>query len=252
MPNDYTSKTVWPMADRWLPNIEQFFSSLYQCICNAQQQVEIGENGDLYYWLRRIQNYEPSLNAIVTRYQRLHGAESRLVQNLLTLQQFLTSTSRQLEGLSSHSLNENPLPSGETLTTATCSTGAAGRPRLSLNMEDISNFRSLGFSWSNISSLYGVSSRTLRRRRQESCVDVQSYDSITDADLDNIVGEILETTPQAGRNLVRGSLQSRGVHVQRRRIVEAIERVDPVTPTLRDNRQIVRRRYNVPCPSFLW
>ena len=192
------------------------------------------------------------LNAIVTRYQRLHGAESRLVQNLLTLQQFLTSTSRQLGGLSSHSLHENPLPSGETLTTATCSTGAAGRPRLSLNMEDISNFRSLGFSWSNISSLYGVSSRTLRRRRQESCVDVQSYDSITDADLDNIVGEILETTPQAGRNLVRGSLQSRGVHVQRRRIVEAIERVDPVTPTLRDNRQIVRRRYNVPCPNFLW
>ena len=76
--------------------------------------------------------------------------------------------------------------------------------------------------------------------------------NITDADLDNIVGEILETTPQAERNLVRGSLQSRGVHVQRRRIVEAIERVDPETPTLRDNRQIVRRRYNVPCPNFLW
>ena len=97
-----------------------------------------------------------------------------------------------------------------------------------------------------------MSSRTLRRRRQESCVDMQLYDSITDADLDNIVGEILETTPQAGRNLVRGSLQSSGVHLQRRRIVESIERVDPVIPTLRDNRQIVTGRYNVPCPNFLW
>ena len=90
--------------------ILKFFSSLYQCICNVQHHVKIGKNCGLYYWLRYIQNLEPSLKAIVTRYQRLHGAKSRLVQNLLTLQQFLTSTSRQLEGLSSHSLNENPLP----------------------------------------------------------------------------------------------------------------------------------------------
>jgi hypothetical protein len=38
---------------------------------------------------------------------------------------------------------------------------------------------------------------------------VHLHDSITDADLDNIVGDILEITPQAGRNLVRGSLQNR-------------------------------------------
>ena len=94
------------MADQWLTNIEVFLS-LYQCICNAQHQVEIGTNSDFYYWLRHIQTYEPSLNAIVTRYQRLHGAELRLVQNILTLLQFLTSISSQLEGLSSHSLNDN-------------------------------------------------------------------------------------------------------------------------------------------------
>ena len=81
---------------------------------------------------------------------------------------------------------------------------------------------------------------------------MQAYDRVSDADLDNVVAEILETTPQAGRNLVCGSLQSRGIQVQRRRIVEAIQRVDPVTPTLRDSRQIVGRRYSVPCPNFLW
>ena len=56
-----------------------------------------------------------------------------------------------------------------------------------------------------------MSPRTLRRRRQEYCVGVQSYDSISDADLDITVGKILETIPQAGRNLVSGSLQSRGI-----------------------------------------
>ena len=77
-----------------------------------------------------------------------------------------------------------------------------------------------------------MSARTLRRRRPESGVGVHLHDSITDADLDNIVGDILEITPQAGRNLVRGSLQNRGVHVQRRRVVESIQRIDPVTPGL--------------------
>lgn len=240
------------MADRWLPNVEQFFESLYQCVCNAQQQVQIGENGDCDYWLRRIQNYEPILDSLVTRFQRIHGAQSRLVQNVVQLEQFTTSIRSQLEELSSHSSNEYPLACGDRLEPIFYSTGAPGRPRLSLNMDDISNFRALGFSWSDISSLYGVSSRTLSRRRQESCVCVQSYDSITDVELDNIVREVLETTPQAGRNLVRGAIQSRGVNVQRRRIEEAIARIDPVTPTLRDSRQIVKRRYNVPCPNFLW
>ena len=234
-------------------NIEGFFGSLCQCLCSAQGQLESGENGDFDYWCRRIQNYEPSLYAIVDRYRRNvdDGAESRLLQNLLTLQQHMASIRSELQELA-RPLQENLLPCGETIRTATISTGAAGRPPLSLNMDDISNFRSLGFSWVDISSLYGVSARTLRRRRQESGVGVHSHDSITDADLDNIVGDILEIIPQAGRNLVRGSLQNRGVHVQRRRVVESIQRIDPVTPTLRDSRQIVRRRYNVPCPNFLW
>ncbi len=242
------------MASRWLPNVEDFFDSLYRCICTAQQLLESGESGDYDYWLRRLESYEPSVDAFITRYRRNNnGVESRLVENLITLQQCLTSIRSQLEGLSSRPLlNENPVFCGETIATDLCSTGYVGRPRISLNVQDLSNFRSLGFSWADISSLYGVSSRTLRRRRQESCVGVHSYDRVSDADLDNVVAEILETTPQAGRNLVRGSLQSRGIHVQRRRIVEAIQRVDPVTPTLRDSRQIVRRCYSVPCPNFLW
>lgn len=75
------------MAYRWLPNIEGFFGSLCQSQCSAQEQLESGKNGDFYYWCRRIQNYEPSLDAIVDRYLRKvdDGAGSRLLQNLPTL-----------------------------------------------------------------------------------------------------------------------------------------------------------------------
>lgn len=118
-------------------------------------------------------------------------------------------------------------------------------------MGDVSTLRSLGFSWNDLSSLLGISPRTLRCRRLESGIGVMSYDNITNAELDNVVRNVLDITPQAGRNFVRGALQSRGVHVQRHRIQDSIARVDPVVPTLRNSREIIRQ-YNVPCPNFLW
>lgn len=128
-----------------------------------------------------------------------------------------------------------------------------GRPRLIVNESDVSGLRSLGFSWVDISNIIGVSLSTLRRRRpQFETLPDFSYSNISDNELDNMVRGILQTTPQAGRNLVRGTLLSQGVQVQRRRIVASIERVDPVTATLRDRRTIIRRVYSVPCPNFLW
>ena len=48
------------MASRWLPNVEDFFDSLYRCICSAQQLLESGESGDYDYWLRHLESYEPT------------------------------------------------------------------------------------------------------------------------------------------------------------------------------------------------
>ena len=71
-------------------------------------------------------------------------------------------------------------------------------------------------------------------------------------ELDGIVREILRITPQAGRNLVRGAILGRRLRIQRRRIESAISRVELVNTTLRDQRRIIRRIYNVLCPNFLW
>ena len=84
------------------------------------------------------------------------------------------------------------------------------------NRTDANKFRRLGFSWEDISRMLGVSSWTLHRRRHESgTFDEFGYSDITDNELDTIVRGVMQTTPQAGRNLVLGALLSRGLRIQR-------------------------------------
>lgn len=42
--------------------------------------------------------------------------------------------------------------------------------------------------------------------------------------LNNLVGELLHRTPQAGRHMVQGALRSRGLRIQRERFRDAIIR----------------------------
>ena len=81
-----------------------------------------------------------------------------------------------------------------------------------------------------------VSERTLRRRRHELgyASAAPSFTNIDNSSLDEIVRDILQVTPRVGFRLVQGALRQRGITVQRRRILEALRRVDPVMITLRE------------------
>jgi hypothetical protein len=74
---------------------------------------------------------------------------------------------------------------------------------------------------------------------------------ITDADLDEQIIEIRRHFPLAGVTMLHGTLQSRQLYIPRRRIQEALLRIDPVRRVF--GRQIIRRRkYSVPGPNSLW
>ena len=66
------------------------------------------------------------------------------------------------------------------------------------------------------------------------------------------VENILIILPEAGETIIIGALRSRSIHVQRRRLREAINDVDPVSTALRRTVTIVRRKYNVASPNALW
>ena len=135
-------------------------------------------------------------------------------------------------------------------TQETLRNGAVGRPRLVVARENIEDLRTLGFLWSKIAFMLGLSRSTLLHCRDE--FNIPKYTEISDADLDGLVSSILSQAPRSGESLMIGSLRSRGLRVQRERIRDSIMRVDPIGRLLRRRQCIKRRTYSVAGPNYLW
>ncbi|CAB4029591.1 PREDICTED: uncharacterized protein LOC107351207 isoform X2 [Paramuricea clavata] len=101
---------------------------------------------------------------------------------------------------------------------------------------------------------YKFQAEKFRRRRHELGMRVKGreFSDISDIQLHNVVREVLQSTPSAGLRLVQGSLRQQSLVVQRLRVLHSLRRVDPVASTLRNARQIIRRKYNVKAPNSLW
>lgn len=134
-----------------------------------------------------------------------------------------------------------------------------GRPRKSLSREDIENQFAIFRNWKVVAHQLGVSTKTIRRRRFEFGMDVScsdgtriTYSDISQENLCIEIRNVLNTLPDAGETIVIGALRSRLIHVQRRRVRQAINDVDPVGRALRRTVSIIRRVYNVPSPNSLW
>ena len=89
------------------------------------------------------------------------------------------------------------------------------------------------FLTSTLSCLLSVNKGNIARRRNEFGVTslTESFTDIDNTSLDEIVREILHVNPRIGFRLVQGALRQQGITVQRRRILGAMRRVDPVMIT---------------------
>ena len=85
-----------------------------------------------------------------------------------------------------------------------------GRPCKSVDRELLGHLRELRFTWEQISSLLGVSSKTLQRRARQ--WGITTFGSISDEDLDGTVQSILTQFPQSGEVLMCGHLRARKVY----------------------------------------
>ena len=136
---------------------------------------------------------------------------------------------------------------------------AIGRPRKVISREDMEREFEVFQNWKIVARQLGVSSKTLRRRRLEFGMNISetsgprlTYTNISNEDLCSEVRNILIILPEAEETIIIGALRSRSIHVQRRRVREAINAVDPVSRALRRTVTIVRRKYNVASPNALW
>ncbi|XP_030580597.1 uncharacterized protein LOC115776936 [Archocentrus centrarchus] len=80
------------------------------------------------------------------------------------------------------------------------------------------------------------------------------FSNIGDDELDGVVRDILSYHPNTGYKMMLGYLNARGIHIQRRRVQEAMRRVDQQGILMRtfQLQTVQRRRYSVPAPNSLW
>ena len=105
----------------------------------------------------------------------------------------------------------------------------------------------------------GVSAKTLQRRRFEVGLIMsdrvgsrRTYTNISDEELQTTIRDVLQILPNAGETYLIGACRQRNIHVQRQRLRDAINVVDPVSRALPRSISIIRRTYSVPSPNSLW
>ena len=130
--------------------------------------------------------------------------------------------------------------------------GRRGRPSLVVNVEQVELFRSVGYTWLEVSNLLSVSRTTLWRRFRDLNIPTSQYSDISDQDLDHIVQSIRESHPNVGLVMLQGYVVSHGITVQRHRLRSSVQRLNPAIGMARWQQVLSRRSYHVPGPNSLW
>ena len=132
-------------------------------------------------------------------------------------------------------------------------TGKPGRPKCEVTKVQLEMLLQARFSIPCISELLHVSSRTVERRMQDYGLSVHSfYTEIPDNQLDDLVRAIKRENPGCGSKMLAGYLGAKSIFIPRRRVREALVRVDPEGVAIRWRIAIKRRVYNVSRPLGLW
>ena len=111
----------------------------------------------------------------------------------------------------------------------------------------------MGFSWTEIACLLGVSCMMVYRRRQELGMTTDELLPISDELLERELTEMRRHHPHYGETLAFGHLRSKGYRVSHSRLRQAIRATDPINTALRWPGGITSRQpYSVPGPNSLW
>lgn len=128
-----------------------------------------------------------------------------------------------------------------------------GRPRKLINTAFLRTAMSAKrkISVSRLARLIGVHRHTLRKYLRLYNVDY-SFSTLPDGDLDKIVRAYRQSRPESGIRYLVGFLRSRGLRIQKARVISSISRVDPLGRVLHGRTAIRRRKYEVARPNSLW
>ena len=132
---------------------------------------------------------------------------------------------KELEQLGHRQLQESSAPIDSV---TLVHTGAVGRPRYDIPDHSLELLLEKRFTVPQMSSLFGVSMSTIRRRMTILGLFVRSYyPTMPETELDAIVMDIQHQYPMCGNRQMQGHLLLRGYRIQQSRIRESQRRIDP-------------------------
>ncbi len=109
-------------------------------------------------------------------------------------------------------------------------TGKKGRPRYILDLERCILLHDLGNSWEAVADAQGIARKVLYEHMNRAGLVTarRAHTAISDNDLDEIVAEISISHPFSGSSPLMGLLESRGIHLSRKRVQDSLRRVDAI------------------------
>jgi hypothetical protein len=171
-------------------------------------------------------------------------------QNTFTLVTDVFTALKSIQGMVSNEVEHiQSINDSKSYRCPTLQTNRPGWPKYDITKNQLEFLQSKHFSW--VTKLLHVSTRTLRRRKNELGID-DNFSVISEEELTRIMEEIIKVTPNIGQSRMVGALRARGLNIQRHRVRECLRTIDPIGTTLRWNPRIYRRKYHVPHPNALW
>ena len=133
--------------------------------------------------------------------------------------------------------------------------GKVGKSSYNVAKTTLDYYLSNCFTLCKIAALLNISESTVKRRMKLYGLSVtDTYSNLTDAELDQLVSDILLEFPNTGYRGMLGHLSQKGIRVVERRVRNAMKRVDPagVLERMAGLQVLQHRVYHVAGPLRLW
>uniref|UniRef100_A0A3Q3EWE3 Integrase core domain-containing protein n=1 Tax=Labrus bergylta TaxID=56723 RepID=A0A3Q3EWE3_9LABR len=128
-----------------------------------------------------------------------------------------------------------------------------GRPALDITREQIQLLLTQGFTVRAMARMLGCSSSYLHKKMKFFQISARKrFTSISEIHLEEHIRRLHNQFPRSGSEMMRAYLRAEGIVVQRRRVRETLNRIDPAAAAQRWSQTVARRTYHVPFPNSLW
>ena len=239
----------------------RFFEELRRIIAESHQQIGVANEGYVQYIIEKLETGLRSVNSIkeilVNGEHELEGEEREIAANYSRRIAEVATCIQTM--LSYWHLYQDRLDSVNTDVETGYQVqvvhvqGRRGRPTFGIASTQLEYLHSLGFTWTEMATLLGVSRMTLYRRHREFGMLTDSARSVSDQELTEHLQQLRINSPYIGESMILGQLRALNIQDSRERVRHIIRRIDPLNTALRWGGNLSSRRpYSVPGPNSLW